>query len=73
MEYTHATPVKATSLGISHLVTKNSSFPWFHKDAVAFMGLIRFIYYLLNIPTEDEIFLFSIVSRIVATGVIPRS
>jgi len=34
------------------------------------MGLIRFIYYLITIPTEGEIFLFSKVSRSVATGVI---
>jgi hypothetical protein len=75
MEYTHAISVKVTSLGITHLVIKkNSSFPWFLKDAAAALnGLVRFICYLFTIPTEGEIFLFSKVFRRVATGVILRS
>jgi len=62
-----------TSRNISHSDKKNSRFPCLHKDAVVLMGLIRFIYYLFTIPTEGEIFLFSKVSRTVATVVIPRS
>jgi len=44
MAYTHTTNVKAISLGIDHLVIKQSSCPWFHQEAVSLMGLIRFIY-----------------------------
>jgi len=28
---------------IAHLVIKYSSFPWFHQEAIALMGVIRFI------------------------------
>jgi hypothetical protein len=35
--------VDATSLGITRLVIKDSSCPWFHQEAIALMGLIRLI------------------------------
>ena len=73
MEYTHTTSVKATSLGIVHLVIKTRAIPWFNKKAVALIGLIRLIYYLFTSPTGDEVLLFSKVSRTVATRVIPGS
>jgi hypothetical protein len=44
MGYTHTASVKATSLGIAHLVIKHSSSPGFYQEAVTFMGLIRLIY-----------------------------
>jgi hypothetical protein len=44
MEYTHTTSVKTTSLGLAHLVIKHSRSSWFHKKAVALVGLIGLIY-----------------------------
>lgn len=44
MAYTYTTHVEAISLGVDHLVIKQSSSPWSHQEAVSLMGLIRFIY-----------------------------
>jgi len=44
MEYTQTTSVKTTSLGLAHLVIKHSRSSWFHKKAVALVGLIGLIY-----------------------------
>jgi hypothetical protein len=45
MEYTHTTYVRGISLGIDHLMIKQSSSPWFHQEPFSFMGLSRFIYF----------------------------
>ena len=47
MAYTHITHVKAISLGIDHLVIKQSRSPWSHQEAVSLMELIRLIYLLI--------------------------
>jgi len=44
IQHIHTTHVKATYLGIAHLVTKHSSFLWYHQKAVALMRLNGLIY-----------------------------
>jgi hypothetical protein len=48
MAHTHTTHAKAVSLGIDHLVIKQSSSPWFYQEAVSLMGLIRLIYLFIK-------------------------
>jgi hypothetical protein len=43
MVYTHTTHVEAISLGVDHLVIKQSSSPWFQQEAVSLIGLLRLI------------------------------
>ena len=44
IEHTHTTHVTATSLGIAHVVTKQSRFLRYQQKAVALIGLNGFIY-----------------------------
>jgi hypothetical protein len=52
MVYTHTIHVQAISLGIDHLVIKQSSSSGFHQEAVSLTGLTRLIY--LSSPCQKE-------------------
>lgn len=43
--------VTATSVGISHLVTRHPSSLWFQQEAVDLIGLIRLVYLFINQST----------------------
>jgi hypothetical protein len=47
--------VSVTSLGIAYLLEKHSTSPWFDQEAVALMGLIRFIYLFIYLHVRWEV------------------